>query len=229
MKKILCILLVVVSVFGFSSCGGGGNSSDPNRGFDVQVVAIAPNGARIQTIARLQGVLIASNSQTTGTISEFVEDINGAGFTPIPGAKAPGTWRFTYPVTPVFSSLCLGISQTDRSVSRGEQFPLFCTGRGLFTFNASPDVIDYYNPPSTVTLSGKGVNNLYGDPAVALYDSEGNYVSSTSPGSYYWDNGEINGMTVTVPDISQATDGIYTLTVNNINSDGSWELVERQV
>ena len=228
MKKLLCVLLLV-SAAGFSACSGGGgtggSSSDPNRGFDLQLFASYPN-ITIQTGALANGQLLAVTSQTTGTVDSFSNrEINGIGFTRINGAKAPGTWRFVYPTVPLVPTLCLAPTITDRYVSRGELVRLYCTGRLIDTFDASPNTIDLQNPPSTVTISGKGIENIYGAPAVALYDSQGNFVSSTVPDSYSTDTGEIDGIIITVPDLSQATNGSYTLTVSNVASDGTLEVV----
>ncbi len=226
MKKILCVLLMATTIIGFAGCSGGGNNSDPNRGFDLEIYAVSPfNGVRIQTGARLQGQLLASNSQTTGTIDNFTQDINGVGLTRITGAKAPGTWRFTYPVSPIVPTLCLGITVADRNVSRGQLVPLDCQGRAFFAFSASPDVIEYENPPTSLTLSGDGMENVQGNPAIALYDSQGTFISSTVPNSYIWNGTELEGVVVSLSDLSQAYNGIYTITVNNVNSDGSWDLV----
>lgn len=101
---------------------------------------------------------------------------------------------------------------------------LVCPGR--FTgFTASPDLLDALNQPATITFLGKGLDNAYGEPALAFYDEFGNVVASTQAIQSLWDDGEIEGIVVNLPDISQVFDGVYSIAIHNIDPDGSWDLV----
>ncbi|QYO62584.1 hypothetical protein [Leptolyngbya sp. 7M] len=94
---------------------------------------------------------------------------------------------------------------------------LVCPGR--FTgFTASPDLLDALNQPATITFLGKGLDNAYGEPALAFYDEFGNVVASTQAIQSLWDDGEIEGIVVNLPDISQVFDGVYSETQGAIIS-----------
>ncbi len=216
----LCILGSLTLFFVGCSGGGsgGGNNQDPNRGFFVQVLA---NG--IPTIARVDGTFI-SGSGTNGSLNSFIIfETSGAGLTQVPNVRVPGVWRLTY--GPSFTgSLCLTFTTEDRNVNLGSFERLNCVPR-FFSFTASPDNIDALNPPSTITFSGKGIDSLNGTPVLAYYNEFGTIVASTTSGQLLYDNGEIEGISVNVPDLSQVYNGTYTVAVHNINPDGTWEII----
>lgn len=203
----------------FIGCGGGGggNNQDPNRGFDVLILA-----NNIPTSGRVVGQF-QSGSGTYGSRTSFDEVTNG-GVWRISSAKVPGTWRMAYGPDFSGSSLCLGVQVVDRNVSLGSLEHLHCVPR-FYSFTASPDTIDALNPPATVTFSGKGIENIHGMPTLAFYNEFGQVVASTTANQLLWENGEIEGLTVNVPDISEVYDGTYTIAVHNVQADGSWEII----
>lgn len=223
------ILSVIGLVVGFSACGGGGNNgggTNPNAGFNLQLYATTGN-FNIQTGALANGQFLSGNAQTTGTVENFTNlQIQGVGITPVASAKAPATWRFIYPSSFTVFTLCQVALVVDKNVSRGETTPLLCPSVPLANFEATPNVIDASDPPLTVTLTGKGIENLYGQPTVSLYDQQGNFISSTSSGNnLLFDGSDISGVQIPVPDLSAAPTGNYTLTVSNANGDGTLTLV----
>ncbi|MCW5961631.1 MAG: hypothetical protein KIS76_15820 [Pyrinomonadaceae bacterium] len=164
-------------------------------------------------------------SGTYGSLTTFqVFETSGVGFTQIANAKVPGTWQLTY--GPSFSggSLCLTFTTENRNVSLGSLERLNCVPR-FFSFTASPDSVDALNPPAAVTFNGKGINDLYGTPVLAYYNEFGNIVASTSSGQLLYENGNVEGISVNVPDISQVYNGTYTVAVHNVNADGTWEII----
>ena len=206
---------------GCSSGGSGGNNQDPNRGFYVQVTA-----ANIPTIARVQGQFQSGSGTTTGTVTSFAPlEIGGAGFTPIPNAKVPGTWRLTYGPSIFGGSLCLTNATVDRNVSLGSFETLPCLPR-FYSFTASPNIIDALAPPSSIAFTGKGISSLNGTPMLAYYNEFG-YVVASTPASQlnYNGSGIVDGISVNVPDLSNAYDGEYTVAVHNVEANGTWEII----
>ena len=217
-----------VSLFAFGcaalfsfGCGGGsgGNNQDPNTSFYVQVAA-----GGIPTVARVQGQF-QTGSGTFGNRDSFPPlDVAGIGFTRIADAKVPGTWRLTYGPG-LGGSLCLDSLTVDRNVSLGSFETLPCAPR-YFSFTASPNSINALSPPATVTFTGKGISALSGIPVVAYYNEFG-YVVASTPATNLSNNslGVVNRVSVSVPDLSNAYDGEYTVAVHNINPDGTWEVI----
>lgn len=103
---------------------------------------------------------------------------------------------------------------------------LTCPG-SFFGFTATPNSLDALNPPATVTFSGEGIKNLFGEPVLAFYNEFGVVVASTQAvqSLSFSGGGEIEGVSVAVPDISQVLDGTYTIVVHNVNADGSWTII----
>ena len=198
-------------------CSGGGNNQDPNRGFDVLVTA-----ANIPTIARVQGQFL-NGSGNFGSQNTFNIQTNG-GVARIPNLRVPGTWRFTYGPDIAVPSLCLGVQTVDRSVNLGSQVTLPCVPR-FFSFTASPNTVDAFNPPATVDIGGNGSDTLYGTPMVATYNEFGNVVASTSATQLLYTDGSVSGVRFSASDLSQVYDGTYTIAVHNVRADGSWEMI----
>jgi hypothetical protein len=226
MRRITIALLILVIVWSISACGsGGGGTPDPNAGFRFLTYAIGPNNVRIPTSANVNGQLLEVQGATTGTVESFNRNHSGVGFLIIQGARVPARWRVR--IGPDFlGSLCLFQVFEDLNLSLNSQEDLECPGR--FTgFTASPDSIDAQNPPMTIGFYGEGVNNLYGEPALAFYDELGNVVASTQaqPNQLFWSGPEIAGFQVTLPSISDVYDGVYTVVVHNIDAKGQWEVV----
>jgi len=224
-KKIISLLSLMLSIVLISNCGGN-NTPNPNAGFKITSYAIAPtNGLRYPSSANVQGVFLSGNSNTTGTVTSFNQNtIGGSIFSVISGAKAPATWRFS--IGPGFdgTSLCLTRVFTDRNVSLNGEVILDCPGR-LIGFASLPDAIDAQNPPASVTISGEGIQNTYGMPMIAFYDAAGNVAASTAANQLVEGKNGFSGITVNVPQLTLAYDGIYAVLVHNVNADGTWEAI----
>lgn len=227
MKQLITIIFVFVLGFAIAACSDGGSStSDPNAGFKLETFAVGPGGAIIPTGGRVQGQFLQANGTTTGSV-EFFSVSHGGAILLVSGARVPGRWRLT--LGPDFagaSDLCLTFTTVEKNMSLNSLEQLRCPGR-FFGFTASPDSLDALNPPATVTFTGEGIKNVFGEPVLAFYNEFGVVVASTQTSSSQsiCGGGEIQGVTVSVPDISQVFDGIYTIVVHNVNADGSWEVI----
>ncbi len=211
-----CVTLLFV---GCSGGNGGGNNQDPNRGFDVQILA-----NNIPTVARVSGVFL-NGSGTFGSVTTFNNvETSGVGYTQIVNAKVPGTWRLTYGPSIFGGSLCLGVATEDQSANLGSLVRLNCVPR-FYGFTASPETIDALNPPATISFSGKGIENLVGTPVLAYYDEFGNVVASSTSNQLLYSNGEPESVSANVPNLSLVYDGVYTVAIHNINPNGTWELI----
>jgi hypothetical protein len=87
-----------------------------------------------------------------------------------------------------------------------------------FFLTASPTGADLNNLPTSVTVSGQGIDATYGAPRIEYLDSEGYvvgmvYATATSNGSW---------LTAPVPDLSTAYTGTFTLQVTNKDSNGDY-------
>jgi len=223
MKKITGISLAVLlawSAAGFS-CGGNNNTSNPNRGFDIQTQVQFPNGLVILQGGNAQGQF-QSGPGTSGTVTSFNRNVN-PGITTISGAKVPGVWRLAFGPA-FFGDSCLTFVVENRNVSSGSLERLTCPGR-FFGFTATADTIDAFNPPATVDITGSGSETLYGTPMIAFYNEFGNVVASTPANQLLYTDGAVSGVRVGVSDLSQVYDGIYSAVVHNVQADGTWEIV----
>lgn len=224
-KKIFSIFAFTLCVALMSNCGGGGNSTpDPNAGFKILTYAQGPFGEIVPSGGNVQGQLLTVGSNPTGTRTSFNEEHGGVGYLVIGSARVPGTWRLRLGPSFIAGSLCLTFNTVDESVSLNSEKRLYCPGR-YFRYTAAPDTIDVQNPPATVTINGEGVNETYGTPMVAFYDSFGNVAASTPVSQINWDKYGSTGVVVNVPALNLAYDGYYTVAVHNVLSDGSWEVV----
>lgn len=228
MRNLISASLIFASVWLISSCsgGGGGGTPDPNAGFRMQTYAASQTGNVIfPTAAQVSGQLLQPSGTTTGTLEAFNLGHSGVGQLVAYNTRVPGVWRLTLgPNVPGGGSLCLTFATSDHSVSLNSVVNLVCPGR-FAGFSASPDSIDAQNPPAYVLFNGKGLDNTYSEPAVAFYDEFGYVVASTLASQSFWDGGEVTGIEVVLPDISQVPDGVYAVAVHNVLSDGTWELV----
>lgn len=207
---VLLLAFGCATLFSFGCGGGGGNGTpDPNRGFFVSVTA-----AGIPTVARVQGN-VTGGTGNMGSLNQLDITTFGAGFTQIPNTKVPGTWRMTYGPSVTVSSLCLTFVTVGRNVSLGSMETLPCPPR-FFSFTASPNMIDALTPPATVSFTGEGTSTLYGTPMLEYYNEFGNVAASTTANQLLYDSfGVVEGVSVNVPDLTNAYDGEYTVAVHN--------------
>jgi hypothetical protein len=228
MRKLITIIFVLSLGWAMNGCGGGGGGGtpDPNAGFKIETFAYHPQdpSVYIPTAGNVQGQFLYPNGATTGTVESFNRNHGGVGLLVIPGARVPARWRLTLGPDFFGGSHCLTFETVDRDVSLNSVIRLFCRGR-FFGFTASPNTLDALNPPATMTFNGKGIENVYGTPALAFYDEYGYVVASTQASQLLYREGEIEGLEIVIPDISQVYDGVYTIAVHNIRPDGSWEVI----
>lgn len=223
MKKFNILLIGVIVMFvslGFR-CGGG-NTSDPSRGFDVQAVVrfLDPRGGGFERPALAQnvnGFITANTSSTTiGFRTSFnIPTMNN--FANVRDAKVPARWSVS---GLIFDINCTRFVGNEKNVGIGGSIKLACE---TFTFPmiASPNSIDADNPPQAVQIQGEGFSNEYGMPKVAIYNEFGQLKSVVSTTS-----GNIGkGIDVQLPNLASYYNGNYIFVVNNVNADESWQVI----
>lgn len=238
MKKTTLLIFVFTLIVATIGCGsGGGTPTDPNKGFLVigqaQVYNIAQQTSLIYpTGGRYQGQFL-SGAGTYGSVDNF-DVLESFSTYNVHAAKLPGTWRISLSGS-IFTvgSLCRGAGTKDVNVNLGSQETVICPG-GNVAFLAQPESVDAFNPPSTVKIMGSGISDAYGMPTVAIYNEFGNVVASVSAAQTLADDGsvrpnqavsEIAGIQFNGTNLSQVYDGTYSITINNLNADGSWSIV----
>ena len=142
----------------------------------------------------------------------------------ITGARVPAAWQFRLGPNFVPGSLCLQATFTNLNMSLNSVGTLRCPGT-FVGFTASPESINALSPPPTMIFSGKGISNVYGQPALSFYDEFGNLVASTQSTQSIWNGNVIEGLVGAVPDLTLVNDGDYTIAVHNVRPDGSWEII----
>ena len=83
--------------------------------------------------------------------------------------------------------------------------------------SASPSSIYLPSPPTTVTVTGQGYDTTYGMPRVEYFDGSGFMVGSTYATSV---SGGGTSLDASVPDLSGAYSGTYTIRVTNKTYQG---------
>jgi hypothetical protein len=225
--NIIASLVLISGVILMVGCGNPPPPT-PTSGFRIETYARNPaTGTTIPSAAFVHGDFLSANGTTTGTVSAF--DINtsgGALQSVVTGAKVPANWRFFLSRTLDGTSLCLGTTVLERSVSLGGTEVLPCVAN-FAGFTAIPNSIDALNPPATITFTGKAVSALTGTPVLTFYNEFGQVAASTLSAQLTYNfAGEPEGLAVSVPiNINQAYDGIYNVAVNNVKSDGSLEII----
>lgn len=234
MKKTILMISALAMACVSIGCGGGSQPpSDPNRGFDIlgqaqvfnvsqQTYLLYPSGGRFQ------GQFL-SGAGTYGSITSFDRDQSFANYNAT-GAKVPGTWRISLSRGIFGNSLCFGSVTKDVSVNLGSMERLICPG-GSVAFVVQPDTIDALNPPATISITGSGIEDTYGEPMVVFYDEFGNVAASAPASQKFAEDGSLHSgpgiasITVNTADLTQVYDGIYSMAINNVNADGSWTII----
>lgn len=229
-KKITLLILVFAITSVMFGCHGG-SSSDPNQGFTVKGVARVYNLQGTQfidyaTSGRYQGLFL-SGAGTYGSLTSF-DEYAGILYN-ARGAKVPGRWRIGLSRGFDAASLCVSPAVEEVNVSLGSVETIRCFG-GTSIFVSQPDTVDAFNPPSTITITGSGIEDTYGMPKIAIYDEYGNVGASvtatqTLAGGIPHSGPGIEALTFNAGDLSQVYDGVYSITVSNVNADGSWAIV----
>jgi hypothetical protein len=213
----LASLILTVSCGGcYWGCGGGGSTSDPNRGFDVETI-VRSNGVDFAQTARVVADFQYATGTTTGNVEHFNQFVN-LGFTQFTGARVPGVWRFA---ASGYAG-CPGVVPAEREMKLGNKIRLTCFTFGVGLFSSSPDSVDVTSPPATGTITGSGIDPTYGMPTVAYYNENGSLVADQVASSVASDGSWLQGP---VPDFSSSYNGQYTLLVSNKNADGTTTII----
>ncbi|HKA19104.1 MAG TPA: hypothetical protein VKN18_12510 [Blastocatellia bacterium] len=195
-------------------------------GFTIKTVVITPpsptqrqminNDPNVQVIGNWQG------DNGFGSICGSQQTLNittgSDGTKRISDGRVPAVWIFTRSGG---HTGCGTIFNILRAISCAQTTTLECTLTGS-NFGISPASIDVNAPPATALLSGQGLNTTYGTPTVEFYDEYGSYldgrVANTVSSDGTW-------LEATMPGLSGAYSGTYTIVILNATSDGSREVV----
>ncbi|HEY3134750.1 MAG TPA: hypothetical protein VGL29_01750, partial [Blastocatellia bacterium] len=107
------------------------------------------------------------------------------------------------------------------SVVCGQTVQLVCNQTGT-AFTMSPATIDINAPPATADLSGGGLDTTYGMPTVEFYDEYGSYIDGRTALAVSADG---TWLQASVPDLSGAYSGSYTIVIVNATADGTRNIV----
>lgn len=88
-----------------------------------------------------------------------------------------------------------------------------------FFFTIDPSGADLNNLPSSVTVSGQGIDATYGPPRVDYYNGDGFFVGTAYATSVANDG---SWLVASLPDLSEAYSGTFTLQIVNKNADGDY-------
>lgn len=99
---------------------------------------------------------------------------------------------------------------------------LTATGISARSLTVSPSSVDLQAVPSTVTVTGEGMDVTYGAPKVEYRDSFENLVGQGTVTAYASDGSWIQ---VSPPDLSQIYSGFYRIYVFNLQADGTPDLL----
>lgn len=226
MKKITNVLFYagLLGILVLSGCGGGGggNNGNPNRGFDLLASRVETSQTTGTTIIRptgmrVEGRFLEPQGTIRGTRELFLEDIFN--FHPVPGAKVPAKWRFTYFELPQpgIRPCEGGVRVVERNVGVGALEELRCPAF-VFPIAISPSIINGQSPPLKIDIEVKGVQNEFGPPHVAILNEFGQLMTSLPATIIYLEKGKIQ---IDTPNVSQYRNGTYQITVSNVMSDGS--------
>jgi hypothetical protein len=216
MKKIsvkrIAALVIIVALGTLTMAFSCGGSPDPNRGFDI-VAFVNSNGVDTLQTAHVIGDFLSPNGTTTGTVEHFEQDVAR---TTITGARVPGRWRFqvTFNTCSLIPSTFVG----EQDVNRGQQVTFRCFSSINGTFTPSPSTVNAFAPPAMGTIYGQGISSAYGMPKVEYYDDMGTLVASKKADAVASDGTWLQG---SIPDLTSAYSGTYTLLIKNFRADGS--------
>jgi hypothetical protein len=225
MKAFKRLLLIVVLGYFATGCWFFDLLFGPS-GFTVKTVVITPPSPtqrqminpdpNVQVVGNWQG----DNGQgnTCGSQMSFNITTGSDGTKKISDGRVPAVWIFTRAGG---HTGCGTIFNIVRAISCGQTTTLECSLTGA-NFAMSPDTIDAFAPPATVTLSGQGLSTAYGTPTVEFYDEYGGYIDGQLASSV---SGDGTWLTANVPSLAGAYSGSYTIVIVNATADGSRDVV----
>jgi len=194
----------------------GGGDPPPQSGFsargEMYVQSNVPGGLLFVTLTNVQGAWQFDNGSALGNVRNFS---SCCGTRPVTDGRVPARWIIT---AGTFG--CGQLTNPNMDVSAGQTKVAQCLTPGfVFTFAASPVSIDLQAPPSTMSMTGSGVDTSYGMPRLEYMDPyTGNLIAATTATSV---SGDGTWLQANTPDLSQIYSGDYTVFVSNVQADGS--------
>lgn len=227
-KLYLMVTIFFGVIFAPACTGGGGSGNPPDRGFDLfpdRIEISQTTGSQVHrpAVMRVISTFLEPQGTTQGTIEFFPETEIGPGFRNFFNARVPGKWRFQYREVALLGRIpCVGgIHTVERNVHIGEMESLPCEAV-VFPITIAPNTVDANSPPSTIQIQAEGASDTYGAPQIAILDEFGNLKASVTTTVTNIGKGQLE---FTPPSMGTYSNGVYQLTVNNITSTGSWDVV----
>lgn len=222
------LIALITGIAILPSCTGGGSSNPPNRGFDLfpdRIEISQTTGSQVHrpAVMRVISTFLEPQGTTQGTIEFFPETEIGPGFQNFFNARVPGKWRFQYREVALPGRIpCVGgIHTVERNVHVGETETLYCEAPS-FPITLAPNAVNADSPPSTIQIEAEGASDTYGAPQVAILDEFGNLRASVTTTVLNIGKGQLE---FTLPNMSAYSNGVYQITINNIDSSGRWDVV----
>lgn len=221
MKKLtgflFIVLLLLVTTASDCDSNPQGFNIDTNLGIFV--------GGRPVIIAHrfvsVFGVRTFDLPGATGTVTQLPFGANSGdiGRYRVPDGRAPARWQIGE-----FSGPCANIEKVFE-VERGQTLEVLCDTTCTFLpcnnrrpFVAVPDYVDASNPPSTITITGEGIDATYGMPFVQFFDLDGNLIAQLQASAVAPDGFSLEGAT---PDLSSISTNSYLIVISNVTADGT--------
>jgi len=208
--------------------GSGGGNNPPDIGFFVrpdrhEVSQTTGSEMIVPTLMRAEAQFIEPQGTIQGSVEYFVPRDVGPAATRFENAKVPAKWRITYVELPQPGRMpCQdGIVTVYRNVHVAEIEPLPCYAR-VFPVTLSPNAVDSQSQPVAIEIDIDGVSDEFGSPQVAILNEFGQLKATAS--ATIIANAK-HRISFALPSITQFRNGIYTVSVNNVKANGSWDVI----
>jgi hypothetical protein len=214
-KNHLLLIVALLSVLTSAACRRDNPIPDPGYRITSYFQIIDSWGFAIVTRKDpdklFDAELVASQPGAPGSVGFWTRRTNALAELDILDGIAPGDWFIAS-----LDGVCQGTGfQT--FIQRGQNKNISCrVPEHPFFFFASPDYIDVDSPPSSVTISGSGIDTSSGMPTVEYWDQNGYLVAQQQASQVAADGTWLSGPT---PDLSQVYSGNYLLRIRSATGE----------
>jgi hypothetical protein len=217
--SIIAVFVIVLATIG-NTCGGtgGGGSSSGVSGFAIRTVEIGESIFGYALSSWSPGIYVTGNRQydlpgATGSvilIPGVYTDVFGYKF--IESGRAPANWRFAEGNGP-----CAGMTSINsKDAYPGSEIEVECIHGGGSSFGINPTTINGVGPPSSISLTGSGVDATYGTPQVWVFNDIGAVMYTTTV-----DGMSPDGTWVCFSGLPALYTGTYVVLIRNVQADGT--------
>lgn len=228
MRKLTRVLLTVVLTASAVGCDTGNTlpTATPGGGFFIETRIKESGIVYIEPGVGIIGNWVADLPGAAGDPSSWTKISNPQGLISVVGGRAPATWKGTWVSDIGLGDACNGFS-AQGPVAVGKISHITCEPPSSVPqviaspFTLSPNPINTTAPPSSVTVTGEGLNTTYGLPLIQYYDLNGNLVAQENATSV----SSPTAMVVSGGGISHLPVGTYAGYVSNAGPNGTWNYV----